>query len=130
MKNKALFTINPKSKQEFFILWVSLLNVFLSIRKKEILVLAKIIEKHHELSKTMSDQDELAGVLFSTKIRVEIREELELDELNFNNILCGLRRKKLILKNKINPKLIPQLDNLFKSFKLSYDITIRDNNLN
>lgn len=130
MKNKALFTINPKSKQEFFILWVSLLNVFLSIRKKEILVLAKIIEKHHELSKTVLDEDKLAVLLFSTKLRVEIREELELDELNFNNILCGLRKKKLILKNKINPKLIPQLDNVFSFFKLSYDITIKDSNLN
>lgn len=126
MTNKAVFTISPNSKSEFFILWVSLLNVFLSIRKKEIAVLAKIIEKRYYISLSTTDELEIAKILFSTKMRVSMREELKLDELNFNNILCTLRKKKLIMKNKINPKLIPILDKDFKEFELTYKVIIKD----
>lgn len=126
MKNKAIFTISPNSKSEFFILWVSLMNVFLSIRKKEIAVLAKIIEKRYYISLSTNDELEIAKTLFSTKMRVSMREELKLDELNFNNILCTLRKKKLIMKNKINPKLIPVLDRDFKEFELTYKVIIKD----
>lgn len=126
MTNKAAFTISPNSKSEFFILWVSLLNVFLSIRKKEIAVLAKIIEKRYYISLSTKDELEIAKMLFSTEMRVSMREELKLDELNFNNILCSLRKKKLIMKNKINPKLIPILDKDFKEFELTYKVIIKD----
>ena len=126
MKNKTIFTISPNSKSEFFILWVSLMNVFLSIRKKEIAVLAKIIEKRYYISLSTNDELEIAKTLFSTKMRVSMREELKLDELNFNNILCTLRKKKLIMKNKINPKLIPVLDRDFKEFELTYKVIIKD----
>lgn len=127
MTNKAVFTISPNSKSEFFILWVSLLNVFLSIRKKEIAVLAKIIEKRYYISLSTNDELEIARILFSTKMRVDMREELKLDELNFNNILCTLRKKKLIMKNKINPKLIPSvMDKDFKEFELTYKVIIKD----
>ena len=54
----------------------------------------------------------------------KIIEELDLKEYSFNNILSSLRKKKLIVNNSINSKIIPKVEKNFKKFQLIYDIEI------
>lgn len=60
----------------------------------------------------------------STPMRKAIRAELDIDYASFNNTLSALRKKKMLIGNKLNNKIIPRVQPDFKNFKLVYDINI------
>lgn len=125
MLNEVTYELKVADKKDFFKAWVTLLQPFLNIRPKEAEVLAKLIEHRHEIAQSLTDEDEISLILFSTKRRKQMREELNIEELNFNNLIHALRKKPLIINDKLIKKVIPIISKDFKSFKLSYKINVK-----
>ena len=109
---------------KFFRLWLMMLQPFLNLRNQEVSVLAKLLYYRHTISKEVKNKKIVDQLLFDTTTRKEIIKELNIKEYSFNNILSSLRKKKLIVNNSINNKIVPKVSKNFKKFQLIYDIEI------
>lgn len=123
MKNVTVQHI-PIKEEKFYILWLSVLNIFNKLRNKELIILAKFLEYHYKLSKTIKDEEYLNQILFSTKTRKLIMTELDISEHILNNALASLRKKKLITGNSIKKNLIPKYNDKLKKFNLLFAIDV------
>lgn len=124
MTNEITYNLNVANKTEFFKAFINLLQPIINVRPKEVEFLAVLLKYRNEISKALTDEDEIAAVLFSTKKRKEMRDELNMDEFAFNTILYDLRRKNLISKNIINKKIIPTVSDSMKQFNLNFKINV------
>lgn len=123
MKNINVQNLKTK-ENNFFKIWLMILQPFLSLRKQEINVLSKLLYFRYSISKDVKNKAIVDELLFNTKTRNKIRKELEMESYAFNNVLSSLRKKKIILNNSINNKVIPIVEEDFKNFKLVYNIEI------
>lgn len=109
---------------KFFKLWLMILQPFLNLRNQEVSVLARLLYYRYAISKEVKNKAIVDELLFNTTTRKKIKDDLDIKEYSFNNILSSLRKKKLIVKNSINNKVIPKVEEDFKNFKLIYNIEI------
>lgn len=125
MSNINVQTIKT-DREQFFLVWIKILQSFLKLGKKEQLVLSKILYNRYILTQEIKNKAIVEDLVLSTGIRKKIKDELKIDSASFNNILSALRKKKLLVGNKINNKIIPMVSDDFKSFKLVYNIEINE----
>lgn len=125
MKNINIQTIKTNEKK-FFILWLKILQSFLKLGKQEQQVLASILYYRYLLLKDIKNTRIVENIVMSTEYRKLIKKELKIDTPSFNNTLSSLRRKKILINNKINNKIIPKVETDFKNFKLVYNIEVNE----
>tara|TARA_R110000772_G_scaffold23035_2_gene62007 strand:- start:291 stop:680 length:390 start_codon:yes stop_codon:yes gene_type:complete len=125
MKNINVQTIKT-SEKTFFLVWLKIMQSFLKLGKQEQLVLARLLYYRYVISLDVKNDTIVSDLTMSTNTRKQIKKDLDLDTASFNNTLSILRRKKMIINNTINPKVIPRVQPGFKNFKLVYDININE----
>ena len=125
MKNVNIQTLKV-SEKAFFTVWLKILQSFLKLGKQEQLVLAKLLYHRYNLTKQITNKVIVEDTLMSPQYRKLIRKELSIDIASFNNTLTSLRKKKILIDNKINNKIIPKVESNFKNFKLVYNIDISE----
>lgn len=114
------------SEKTFFLVWLKIMQSFLKLGKQEQLVLARLLYYRYKIALDVKNDTIVSELTFSTNTRKQIKQELGLDNSAFNNALSILRRKKMIINNTINPKVIPRVQPGFKNFRLVYDIEINE----
>lgn len=114
------------NKEQFFKIWLVILQPFLKIRNKELELLAKLLYHRYLISQEVKNKEMLDELLFSSKTRKHIMKELDIKEYSYNNLLSSLRKKNIVTDNSINKKLIPVIKEPFDNFKLVYNIDIED----
>lgn len=102
MENKTI-RFNAKLKQIFY-LYVSIMNPFLKLSKRESQVLSELLYYNYEYRK-YSDSAKWK-LVFHKDIKVKIQEDLGISVHQFNNILTALRKKKLIENNTLKRSLL------------------------
>lgn len=112
-------------KKSIFRYWLEFLRPYHKLRTKEIEALSLLLYYRYELSRSISDNNMVDVVLFSTQTRNKIREDLGgMTQKVFNNLLTSLRKKDIIKKeNKINHVLIPNMTE--NGFKLIFDFDVK-----
>lgn len=123
MKNINVQTLKV-DERKFFVMWLMLLQPFLKLRDQERQVLASLLYYRHTIEQQVKNKSIIDELLFNTKTRKKIREELDIESYSFNNILSSLRKKKLIVNNSLNTKVIPKVQQDFENFKLVYNLDI------
>lgn len=123
MKNINVQSLKVNEEQ-FFKVWLMMLQPFLKIRKQEMDILAKLLYSRYLISQQVTNQSIVDDLLFNAKNKKRIKQELGIQTYSFNNVIASLKKKKIIINNSINKKIIPQVQNNFKNFKLVYDIEI------
>lgn len=113
------------TKLEFFTSWLIILQPFLKIRNKEIVLLSRLLYYNYEISKLVKDKDMARELLFSSKTKKQIMADLDLKDYELNNLLSSLRKKNIIVDNNINSKVIPRVSKDFKSFNLVFNFNIK-----
>lgn len=108
----------PTSLQMFFRYWYEFLKPFHKLTDREIDVITAFTYKRHQLSKVISDQEILDKVLMSEDTKKKIREECDITLAYFQVIMGKLRRNKVIIDNRINPRFIPNITKENGAFKL------------
>lgn len=107
-----------KVDDKFFRYWFEFLRPFHHLTDREMEVITCFVKHRYELSKVISDNEILDKVLMSEDTRGKIREECEMTLSHFQLILSRLRKSKIIIDNRINPRYIPNLVEENGSFKL------------
>lgn len=114
--------VNPR---QFFVVWLTLFQPFIKLRNQELKVLASLLYYRYTIQQQVKNKAILDELLFNTQTRKKIKRDLDLENYSFNNILTSLRKKGMIDKQTINPKIIPILDEDADNFKLVYNIDIK-----
>lgn len=117
-KPNNIVRIPCSSKREFFKYWFMFLEPFHNLTNREIDVVVEFLIHRFDLSKKISDPEILNKVLMGEDTKRQIREENNITLQHFQVIMGKLKKKKVIIDNKINPKFIPNLQEEQDNFKL------------
>ena len=113
------------SLENFFRMWLIILQPFLKLRNKELELLSKLLYHRYLISLEVKNKEMLDELLFSNKVKKQIMKELDLPEHGYNNLLSSLRKKQIINDKSINKQVIPVITEPFTNFKLVYNIDIK-----
>lgn len=94
----------------FFYKWLSFLHPFNNLTKTERQVLASLLNKRQELSNLIPNENIVEGLIKSPAVRKEIRDSIDIKMSQFNMIYSALRKKGVIVDDKINKKYIPNVE--------------------
>ena len=113
-----VINIPTSLKGKFFKYWFKFLLPFHGLTDREMDVAAAFLLKRYELSKVISDVNILNSVLMNEDTKRSIREMVDIGHQHFQVIMSKLRKTKVILDNKINPRFIPNVKEENGNFKL------------
>lgn len=127
MKNANIANIRTDSILDLIEKWVALTQPLHHLTEAESAILLEFLKKRHLFYSNVKDEHVADMLLFSTETRREIMDKLGYKMGTFQNYLSSMRSKGVIFENKINPKLIPNVEADAKDFKLIYNFTIKNN---
>lgn len=109
----------PTSLQgKFFRYWFMFLEPFHNLTEREIDVISSFVKHRFELSKVIADSEILDKVTMSEDTKKKVREECKVTLPHFQVIMGKLRRNKIIIDGRINPRFIPNINKDLDSFQL------------
>jgi hypothetical protein len=120
MKNRInnVIRIPASLNSNFFKYWFLFLEPFHHLTDREMDVIASFVKQRYELNKVIKDDNILDKVVMSEDIKQKVREECGISLPHFQVVMGKLRKAKVIVDGKINPKYIPRLEEDGDSFKL------------
>lgn len=117
-KPDSLIRIPCKSINGFFKLWFRFLKPLHKLTDREIDVISSFAAQRYELSKVIQDTEILDKYIMNSDTKKKVREECGISLQNFQVIMSNLRKHRIILDNRINPRYIPNLSEDSKTFQL------------
>ena len=102
----------------FFRHWFKFLEPFHKLTEREIDVITSFVKQRYELSKVIKDNEILDKVTMSEDTKKKVREECNITLPHFQVIMGKLRKNKVIIDGKINPKFIPNINEETGTFQL------------
>ena len=103
---------------KFFRYWFEFLQPFHNLTEREMDVITSFVKQRYELSKVIKDNEILDKVTMSEDTKKKVREECDISLPHFQVIMGKLRKNKVIIDGKINPRYIPSVDEENGSFKM------------
>lgn len=107
-KVNGIIDIPSSIDGNFFKLWLKFLAPYHNLTPREMDIAACFLKHRHLLSKAIKDNAILDRVTMSEDTKHKIMEECKITPSHFQMIMGKLRRSKVIVENKINPKFIPK----------------------
>ena len=114
----SIVRIPCKVDSSFFKYWFMFLKPFHHLTEREIDVITSFVKQRYELSKVITDSDILDKVTMSEDTKRKVREECGITLPHFQIGMSKLRKSKVIIDNKINPRYIPNVKEENGSFKM------------
>lgn len=114
----SIVRIPCKVDGKFFRYWFEFLKPFHHLTEREMDVITSFVKQRYELSKVITDSDILDKVTMSEDTKRKVREECEITLPHFQIVMSKLRKSKVIIDNKINPRYIPNVKEENGSFKM------------
>lgn len=94
----------------FFKYWFEFLEPFHKLTNREMDIIACFVKHRYELSKVIKDEDILDKVTMGEETKKKVREECDVTLSHFQVIMSSLKKNKVIVDGKINPKFIPNIE--------------------
>ena len=117
-KMNNVIRIPTSISTSFFRFWFEFLRPFHNLTDREMQVASSLLKRRYELSKVIQDEGILDKVVMSEDTKKAVREECNISLPHFQVIMGKLRKNKVILDGKINPRFIPNLTEERGSFRL------------
>lgn len=103
-----IIRIPTSLKGKFFRIWFEFLAPLHGLTNREMDVVSSFVKQRFELSKVIKDDDLLDKVVMSDDTKAKVKEECGVSDAFFHVIMGKLRKSKIIVGDRINPKLIPK----------------------
>lgn len=114
----SIVRIPCKVDGKFFRYWFEFLQPFHNLTEREMDVITSFVKQRYKLSKVIKDNEILDKVTMSEDTKKKVREECDISLPHFQVIMGKLRKNKVIIDGKINPRYIPSVDEENGSFKM------------
>jgi hypothetical protein len=98
--------------------WFIFLKPLHYLTEREIDVAASFMKQRYLLSKSITDEDLLDKIVMNEDTKRVVREDCQITLPHFQVIMGKLRKSKVIIDNKINPRFIPNVDSESNNFQL------------
>ena len=95
---------------DLFKKWFVFLKPFHNLTDREIDVIACFVKERYELSKSITNEALLDKIVMNEDTKRKVREECKITLPHFQVIKSKLRKNKVIIDGKINPRFIPNID--------------------
>lgn len=105
-----VITIPTSLSGSFFKYWFEFLRPFHKLTDREIDVIAALVQQRHELSKSVTDTDLLDRLVLSDETKKKVKSQCNITTSHLQVILSKLKKRNIIIDNRINPKFIPRID--------------------
>ncbi len=105
-------------KGSFFKYWFMFLRPFHNLTEREMEVITSFVKQRYELSKVIKDNEILDKYIMDDDTKKKVREECNISLPHFQVIMGKLRKNKVIIDGKINPRYIPSVKEDNGSFKM------------
>lgn len=109
LKPNNIVTVPTSPGVDFFKWWCVFLRPFINLTNREIDVIANFLKQRWELSKSISDPAILDTMVMSEMTKNKVIEECKITQQHFYVVMSNLRKNKVIVKDTINPRLIPNI---------------------
>lgn len=123
MKNVKIANIKTSFK-DFFYKWLYITSPFHKLGGQELSVLALFLYYFYVYKKDIKNDDLVWKILFDYETKQKIKEELNIKDSVFQNIMSNYRKKKIITGNKINSIYIPNINFEEPSYRIIYNFII------
>ena len=117
-KMNNVIRIPTSISTSFFRFWFEFLRPFHNLTDREMQVASSLLKRRYELSKVIQDEVILDKVVMSEDTKKVVREECNISLPHFQVIMGKLRKNKVILDSRINPRFIPNITEEHGSFRL------------
>ena len=124
MKNANIAHLKSKDLNDLLKKWLLFTRPIHGLTEAEENILYCFLRKKFEFSASVSSDEIVDRLLFSTDVRKDVMEELGYKMGTFQNYLSSMRAKGVISENKINKKIIPNIKLGDKSFQLIFNFSI------
>lgn len=125
-KMNNVIRIPTSVNKNFFRYWLEFLKPFHNLTDREMQVAAALLKKRYELSKVIKDETILDKVVLSEDTRKIIRADCDISLAHFQVIMGKLKKSKIILENRVNPKFVPNITEEVGSFRLLLNFELSD----
>ena len=125
-KADKIIRIPTSTSNQFFRYWFEFMKPFHKLTGREMDVIICLTKHRYELSKVILDNDILDKVTMSEDTKTKVREECGITLPHFQVILGKLRKNKVIIDDRINPKFIPNLGVDSNNFKLIIEFGVEN----
>jgi len=126
MDNVKIANLNVKIKN-FFFRYIEFLKPFHKLNPQQSQVLALLLYYHYKLSKEITNNKVLWKEVFDYDTKQLIIDELNISVAQIQNIFTQLRKKNVIIDNRISELYIPTLKNKSKTFTITFNFNISYN---
>lgn len=123
MKNTKIANLNVTEKT-LFIKWIELTKPLHKLAEQPSKVLALLLYYRFLYSRDINDDKLLWKIVFDYDTKSKIKEELNIKDGTFQNILTTLRKRNIITDNTIVSTYIPSIENNSKEFKIIFNFKI------
>lgn len=124
-KIRNIVRIPTSLNGKFFRYWFEFLEPLHKLTSREIDIIASFVKQRYELSKVIKDTEILDRVTMSEDTKKKVREECNISVVHFQVIMGKLRKNKIIIDNKINPRFIPYITEDMESFPLLINFDLK-----
>ena len=104
-----VFTIPTTPGINFFKWWCVFCKPFINLTNRERDIIASFLNQRGELSKNISDPTILDTMVMSETIKNRVIKECNITQQHFYVVMSNLRKNKVIVNDKINSRLIPNI---------------------
>lgn len=120
MANKATSVVRIPTSLEttFFRYWFDFLVPIHKLKNREIDIITSFLKYRYELSKVIKDPKILEEVTMSEETKRKVRLDCNIKQPHFQVVMGKLRKYKVIVNNRINPRFIPNVTPEDPNFKL------------
>lgn len=120
LKPDATVRIPSQKGKEFFKYWLDILEPFHGLTNREIDVAVSFLLNRYELSKVISDPDLLEENAVNEVTKKKVREECGITLAHFQVIMGKLKKSKIFVNGRLNPKYIPNIKEEAGTFQLLF----------
>lgn len=125
MNNK---TANIKvSINNFFLMWMRFTEPFHKLAPRYQTVVAILLRYYYELGKEITNEKILWKEVFSYDSKIKLADEMEINKQSVENLLTYLRKRNVIINNRISPAYLPDLSKDPSKFSININFHINYN---
>lgn len=125
MRPTNILKIKSSDYDELFLNWFLILKPLHNLSNKECILASKLYKYRDELKEVILDKEILDTTILSDTYRKKIIEEMEITMIHLQVLLTSLRKKNVIIDNRLNPKFIPHIKDSELSLLIRFEIPVK-----
>nr|DAU19576.1 MAG TPA: hypothetical protein [Crassvirales sp.] len=125
MRPTNILKIKSSDYDELFLNWFLILKPLHNLSNKECILASKLYKYRDELKEVILDKEILDTTILSDTYRKKIIEEMDITMIHLQVLLTSLRKKNVIIDNRLNPKFIPHIKDSELSLLIRFEIPVK-----